>query len=159
MDLDILYEKAIYRLVRLNKKYGKLGVYLSLIFNAIIRLFVSCDISVFCKLGKVKIPHAIGIVIGSTAVVEDGTVIMANVCIGSAFGDRRENNHKYAKIGKNCVLGANACIIGGVTIGDNCIIGAGAVITKDIPENSVVVGNNRILRQVEQREGKTGFNY
>lgn len=100
MDLDVLYEKAIYRLVRLNKKYGKLGVYLSLLFNAIIRLFVSCDISVFCKLGKVKIPHAIGIVIGSTAVVEDGTVIMANVCIGSAFGDRRENNHKYAKIGK-----------------------------------------------------------
>lgn len=159
MDLDIIYTRSIYRLTRLNKKHGKFGIYLSLILNVFLRLVFSCDISVFCKLGKVKIPHAIGIVIGPTAEIGDGTVLMSNVCIGTTFGDIKEHNHKYAKIGKNCVLGANSCIIGGITIGDNVIIGAGSVITKDIPDNCVVVGNNRILREVHLLEGRSGFNY
>ena len=150
MDFDIIYEKSIYRLTRLNKKAGKLGIYTSLILNTFLRLFYSCDISTFCHLGHVKIPHAIGIVVGSTSKIGDGTTIMSNVCIGSTFGDQADRNHKHATIGKNCVLGANSCIIGGVTIGDNCLIGAGAVITKDIPANSVVVGNNQIIRTVDQ---------
>lgn len=38
-------------------------------------------------------------------------------------------------------VGANVCIIGKIRIGNNVIIGAGAVVTKDVPDNSVVVGN------------------
>ena len=48
-------------------------------------------------------------------------------------------------IGKNCWIGCNASILSGVKIGDNCVIGASSVITKDIPDNSIVVGVNRIL--------------
>lgn len=44
------------------------------------------------------------------------------------------------KIGNNIVFGRNVTVMKGVTIGDNCIIGLGAVITKSIPEGSVVVG-------------------
>ncbi|MGL6260732.1 acetyltransferase [Vibrio sp. WXL210] len=44
------------------------------------------------------------------------------------------------QIGSFCNIGANATILPRVKIGDNCKIGAGAVITKDVPENSVVVG-------------------
>ena len=45
------------------------------------------------------------------------------------------------KIGKNVWIGANCTILPGVTIGDNCVIGAGSVVVKDIPANSVAVGN------------------
>lgn len=157
MDLDKIYEKSIIMLCRISKK-GKLYKFFALVVNAVLRLFFSCDISVFCSLGKVQIPHAIGIVVGPTAKIGDGTVIMSNVCVGSTFSDCEDANHKYAVIGKNCVLGANTSIIGNVNIGDNCLIGAGAVITKDIPANSVVVGNNHIIRQVKLKDGQTNFN-
>ena len=47
---------------------------------------------------------------------------------------------KPTKIGKDVWIGANAVILGGVTIGDGCVVGAGAVVTKDLPAYSVAVG-------------------
>lgn len=47
---------------------------------------------------------------------------------------------KPTKIGKDVWIGANAVILGGVTIGDGCVIGAGAVVTKDLPAYSVAMG-------------------
>lgn len=44
-------------------------------------------------------------------------------------------------IGNNVFLGANAIVLPGVIVGDNTIIGAGSVVTKNVPENSVVAGN------------------
>jgi len=44
-------------------------------------------------------------------------------------------------IGRNCWIGEKAIILPGVTIGDNSIIGAGSVVTKNIPANSIAVGN------------------
>lgn len=51
-----------------------------------------------------------------------------------------EKNGKRPVIGNNVELHANCCIIGGVNIGNNSIIGAGAVVTKDVPDDSIVVG-------------------
>lgn len=44
-------------------------------------------------------------------------------------------------IGNNVWIGGNAVICPGVTIGDNTVIGAGAIVTKDMPANSLIVGN------------------
>lgn len=44
-------------------------------------------------------------------------------------------------IGDNCYFGTGVIVMGPVKIGNNVIIGAGSVVTKDIPDNSVVVGN------------------
>jgi Acetyltransferase (isoleucine patch superfamily) len=44
-------------------------------------------------------------------------------------------------IGNNCWIAGNVTIIGGVTIGAGCVIGAGSVVTRDIPANSLAVGN------------------
>lgn len=53
-------------------------------------------------------------------------------------------------LGKNVWVGGGAIILGGVTIGDNCVIGAGAVVTKDVPANSVAVGNPaRVVKRVD----------
>jgi len=42
---------------------------------------------------------------------------------------------------KGASIGANATILGGVTIGENSIVGAGSVVTKDVPPDSIVAGN------------------
>ncbi len=45
------------------------------------------------------------------------------------------------KIGNYVFIGENTVILPGVTIGDRVIIGSGSIVTKDIPDNSVAVGN------------------
>ncbi len=52
-------------------------------------------------------------------------------------------------IGNNVWIGAQVCVLPGVTIGDNTIIGAGSVVTKSIPANVLAVGNPcRVVRQI-----------
>ena len=56
-------------------------------------------------------------------------------------------------IGKNCWIGAGVIIVPGITIGDNVVIGAGSVVTKDLPDNVVAVGNPcRVLRPVNEHD-------
>ena len=56
-------------------------------------------------------------------------------------------------IGDNCWIAANVTICGGVTIGEGCVIGAGSVVTKDIPANSLAVGNPcRVLRAITEAD-------
>lgn len=58
------------------------------------------------------------------------------------------------KIGNNVWLGENVVVLLGAEIGDGCIIGANSVITKKIPSNSIVVGNNRIIKRYNEESEK-----
>jgi acetyltransferase-like isoleucine patch superfamily enzyme len=54
------------------------------------------------------------------------------------------------KIGDDVWLGASSVVLPGITIGNGAVIGAGAVVTKDVPENAIMVGNPaRLLRYRE----------
>jgi len=46
---------------------------------------------------------------------------------------------------KGASIGSNATILSGVTIGEGALVGAGAVVTKDVPDNAVVVGNPAVF--------------
>ena len=62
------------------------------------------------------------------------------------------------RIGCNCWLGAGVIVLPGVTVGDNVVIGAGSVVTKDIPDNVVAVGNPcRVLRPVGEQDRQFYF--
>jgi len=57
------------------------------------------------------------------------------------------------RIGDDCWMGGNVCIMAGVTIGEGCTIGAGSVVTKDIPPFSIAVGNPaRVVRKLTDEE-------
>ena len=67
--------------------------------------------------------------------------------------DRFKNIDKFGKIkiGNNVHIGTGAVIMPGVTIGNNCIIGVGAVVTKDVPDNSIVVGiPARVIKTIDE---------
>lgn len=69
-----------------------------------------------------------------------------------AHADGTLFNLEYDKpiaIGDNCWLASNVTVTGGVTIGSGCVIGAGSVVTRDIPANSLAVGNPcRVVRKI-----------
>lgn len=68
--------------------------------------------------------------VAHNVVIGDCTLVVAGAVICGS-----------AKIGKRCWIGANATIKEGIVIGDDCLIGMGAVVLKDVPPNSVMVGN------------------
>jgi UDP-2-acetamido-3-amino-2,3-dideoxy-glucuronate N-acetyltransferase len=57
---------------------------------------------------------------------------------------------------RSATIGANATIVCGVTIGEYAMIGSGAVVTKDVPADTLVVGNpGRIVGKVDKKGNKT----
>lgn len=72
---------------------------------------------------------------------------MPNLVIEAKFSPIKENpeRRRHDIIGNNCIMGANSVIIGDIHIGNNVTIGAGSIVTKDIPDNSLVIGNNNII--------------
>lgn len=57
---------------------------------------------------------------------------------------------KPITIGNDVWIGGGTIILPGVTIGNNCVVGAGSVVTKDIPDNSMAVGNPaRIIKKLD----------
>ena len=92
--------------------------------------------------------------------VGDFTMFGPHVTVATAghpiWPELREKQYQYnmpVRIGRNCWLGAGAIVLPGVTIRDNTVVGAGSVVTRDLPENVVAVGNPcRVLRPVGERD-------
>jgi serine O-acetyltransferase len=77
--------------------------------------------------------HTVGIVITNGAVIKNNVKIYQGCSIAGYINGN-------PVIGNNCILFAGSKIIGGVVLGDNVVVGANAVVTKDVPDNAVVVG-------------------
>lgn len=92
--------------------------------------------------------------------VGDHTMFGPNVTVATAghpvLPELREQGYQYnapVRIGRNCWIGAGVVIVPGVTIGDNVVVGAGSIVTKDLPDNVVAVGNPcEVLRPVNERD-------
>lgn len=93
---------------------------------------------------------------GSYVTIGDNVLLAPNVCIiteGHAMDvEKRNEGIEYAypvTIGNNVWIGANVTILPNIIIGDNSIIGSGSVVTKNIPSDSVAVGNPcKVIRSI-----------
>ena len=83
------------------------------------------------------IGHFGGIVVNSKSKIGKNFNISQGVTLGMA---NRGKNKGYPEIGDNVYIGPGAKVIGGIKIGNNVAVGANCVVTKDVPDNAVVVG-------------------
>jgi acetyltransferase-like isoleucine patch superfamily enzyme len=82
-----------------------------------------------------------GIYIGENTLIASRTTILCHEHVKRDSIDARNPWVTNTYIGKNCFIGVGSMILPGVRIGDEVIIGASSVVTKDIPSNSIAVGN------------------
>ena len=92
--------------------------------------------------------NAKGIHIGADTIVTSKVTILSHFLRAHVYTDKNgEVRTKYTGevcdtyIGKSCVIGVGATILGGVHLGDYCVVGAGSVVTKDVPDHTIVAGN------------------
>ena len=109
------------------------------------RFFTGIEIHPAAKIGKnLFIDHGMGVVIGETSEIGDNVTIYHMVTLGgispSINSDDQRNTKRHPTLMDNVVVGSGAQILGPVVVGKNAKIGANAVVTKDVDENSVMVG-------------------
>ena len=85
--------------------------------------------------------------------IEDDVFIGPNVTFTNdryPFSNNRNYKLEETLVKKGASIGANATILPGLDIGFNALVGAGAVVTRNVPDNSVAVGNPaRIIKKVD----------
>lgn len=104
-----------------------------------------CQISLDAKIGSgLRLLHYGTRIIVGASVIGKNCTIGINVVVGYKI-DRKTGKYSAPTIGDNVYIGHNSSIIGGVRIGDNVLIAPNSFINKDVPSNSIVVGNNHII--------------
>ena len=91
------------------------------------------------KIGdRVFFDHAMGVVVGETAVIGDGCTIYQGVTLGGT--SLYKGTKRHPTLGKNVVVSAGAKVLGGFEVGDNAKIGSNAVVIKPVPAGATAVG-------------------
>ena len=107
--------------------------------------------NVFINMGC-KFQDQGGIFIGDGALIGHN-VVLATLNHAKSPQDRSSMLPAPIHIGKNVWIGANATVLPGVTIGDGAIVAAGAVVTRDIPENTIVGGvPAKVIRTISEED-------
>ena len=109
------------------------------------RFMTGIEIHPKAKIGKnLFIDHGMGVAIGETSDIGDNVTIYHMATLGgispSINSDDQRETKRHPTLQDNVVVGSGAQVLGPITIGKNAKIGANAVVTKDVPENGVMVG-------------------
>ena len=115
------------------------------IVSQLSRFLTGIEIHPGAKIGKnLFIDHGMGVVIGETSEIGNNVTIYHMATLGGIAPSINSNDQRQVKrhptLSDCVVVGSGAQILGPVMIGANAKIGANAVVTKDVPENAVMVG-------------------
>ncbi|MBX9933890.1 MAG: serine O-acetyltransferase [Methylobacterium sp.] len=96
------------------------------------------DIHPAARVGRgIFLDHATGLVVGSTAVIEDDVSMLHAVTLG---GTGKQGSDRHPKIRRGVMIGAGAKILGNIEVGACARVAAGSVVLRPVPPNTTVVG-------------------
>ena len=96
------------------------------------------DVHPAARIGKgVFLDHATGLVVGSTALIEDNVSMLQDVTLG---GTGKEMGDRLPKVRHGVLIGAGAKILGNIEVGHCARIAAGSVVLNPVPHNKTVAG-------------------
>ena len=131
---------------RIANNLWNLNLYtLARIVSQFSRFLTGIEIHPAAKIGKnLFIDHGMGVVIGETSEIGNNVTIYHMVTLGgispSINSDEQRDLKRHPTLMDNVVVGSGAQVLGPITVGKNAKIGANAVVTKDVPQNAVMVG-------------------
>ena len=147
----MLFSQGVHAVIlyRISNRLWHKGNYTGArLLNYFSRILTGADIHPGAEIGKdFFIDHATGVVIGETCIVGENVSLFQGVTLG---GVSTSKGKRHPTIKNNVVVGANATILGNITINENVKIGAGSVVVKDVPPDSTVVG---VPGKVVKRQG------
>ena len=143
------YAISIYRIA--HEFYIRKIPYLARLMTEFAHEKTGIDIHAGATIGEYFfIDHGTGIVIGETTTIGDHVRIYQGVTLGAKSFELDEDGNpvkgvkRHPDIGNNCIIYANATILGGNTkIGDGCVIGGNVWLTHSVPNGKVVYYNER----------------
>ncbi|EAH6293060.1 serine O-acetyltransferase [Campylobacter lari] len=107
--------------------------------SGISQFLTGVDLHPGAKLGRrIFIDHAIGVVVGETAIIGNDVIIYQGVTLGGTSLDK--NTKRHPTIEDGVIIGSGAKILGNITIGKNAKIGSNAVVLKDVEANLTAIG-------------------
>jgi len=93
------------------------------------------DVGIGAQFGRnLRLPHPVGVVIHTNAVLGDDCMLMQQVTVGMLA------DHRTPVIGSRVYIGTGAKVLGGIRVGDDARIGANAVVLQDVPAGATAVG-------------------
>jgi len=96
------------------------------------------DINPAARIGRgIFLDHATGLVVGETAVIEDGVSMLQDVTLG---GTGKQDGDRHPKIRRGALISAGAKILGNIEVGQCARIAAGSVVLKPVPAHTTVAG-------------------
>ncbi len=167
-DVAKVKEKALSLCIKLNQmpinQYEEREELIRILFGSVGK-GVSIQPNFYCDNGKnihvghdfltnynVTILDIAPVSIGNNVMIGPNTVITTvGHPLSPAKRKQKIANSHLIKIGNNVWIGANCTILPGVSIGDNSVIAAGAIVTKDVPQNTVVAGvPAKIIKELDE---------
>ena len=121
-----------------NALYKKGLRFIPRFISAIGQFLTTVDIHPAATIGhRVFIDHAVGVVIGETALIGDDVLIYQQVTLGGVSTSRGK---RHPTVENNVVIGAGAKVLGNITLGEYSKVGANSVVVKDLPARATAVG-------------------
>ena len=124
-----------------HRLYNRKHYFLARLVSMFSRWLTGIEIHPGARIGRgVFIDHGMGTVIGETCIIGNNVLIYHGVTLG-ATGKERGNGRRHPRVCDNVIIGANAKILGAITLHKDCKIGAGALVVRCVPEGATAIGH------------------